>query len=73
MKYKCCPKFNSELKEDNLLTVLNDKVFIVSDGGHGGCVAISHCPFCGTELEDERVKKRRERILLQIQDKLEVK
>lgn len=67
MKYKCCEKFNTELKDDNLLTVLKDKVFIMSDGGHGGCVEISHCPFCGKGLIDEKTRERSERIKKQLE------
>lgn len=56
----CCDTIEKYIKEDELFCILDNhpfskikgdaKVYIMSDGGHGGIVDIKYCPFCGQKL-----------------------
>ena len=57
----CCKRLVKEVKEDNLFCVMTTepfttnkitpKIYIQSDGGHGGMTDISFCPFCGRQIK----------------------
>lgn len=58
----CCGKMEHELDDATMVVVSNVDHFkytndnpplevqFISDGGHGGCIAIAFCPFCGEKI-----------------------
>lgn len=56
-KPTCCKKMISELKADVLICYMTKipfttesqtpKIYLQSDGGHGGMSKINFCPWCG--------------------------
>lgn len=58
---KCCIEMEEIITESDMISILDvipfrgtpdDKitVYICSDGGHGGMLPITYCPFCGTKI-----------------------
>ena len=57
----CCTEMKKTIEKSDIIEALDvvpfigtpeDKitVYICSDGGHGGMLPITYCPFCGTKM-----------------------
>lgn len=65
---ECCKKLKKLVKEDYMFSIMSHvpfdaenkhapTLYILSDGGHGGCEKANYCPFCGQEI-NKNVKEK---------------
>ena len=71
----CCDKMKHELSEDIVVCILDNvpfttkkqppKLYLQSDGGHGGLCQVNFCPFCGkpVTVEEEWTEEERKQYL----------